>query len=430
MRRRFSFIAAILLCLTAVLAGCGTKDAESVVKDLDKTLSSLDSYTGKGEMTLYTGQQPLVYQVEVSYQKPQYYRIALTNAKKDITQIVLRNDEGVFVLTPRLNKVFRFQSDWPANQGQVYLYQTLVQSILLDNSRQFAVDNDAYVFDVMANYQNGSLARQKIWLNKSDYAPNKVEVSDANNAVMVSVKFDSFKFGSKLEKSVFDTQKNMGTPAAGGDQATMASPDNDSNASNANNGANSENAAATTDNSSNAAAQDNANQADNAATNSNADNADNAGNKNGDNPDNNASTNEDNSSGDTSDSSAVTDDSTSASADSTFTGMDAMYLPEGVSEQDSQNIVFGGNPGIMIRYTGTYDYTLIETQPKDVAVSSTKGDLVDMGFTYGSVSGDDQQRTLTWTYEGTEFRITSGTDNLPVDEMVKVAQSVQGEMSK
>ena len=92
---------------------------------------------------------------------------------------MLRNDEGVFVLTPRLNKVFRFQSDWPANQGQVYLYQTLIQSILLDNSRQFAVDNDAYVFDVMANYQNGSLARQKIWLNKSDYAPRQVEVSDA-----------------------------------------------------------------------------------------------------------------------------------------------------------------------------------------------------------------------------------------------------------
>jgi outer membrane lipoprotein-sorting protein len=439
MRRRFSFIAAILLCLTAVLAGCGTKDAESVVKDLDKTLNSLDSYTGKGTMTLYTGQQPLEYQVEVSYQKPQYYRIALTNAKKDITQIVLRNDEGVFVLTPRLNKVFRFQSDWPANQGQVYLYQTLVQSILLDNSRQFAVDNDAYVFDVMANYQNGSLARQKIWLNKSDYAPSKVEVSDANNAVMVSVTFDSFKFGSKLEKSVFDTQKNMGTPAAGGDQATMADPDNN-NASNSDNGANSDNASVSPDNNgsadnggnsadnSNAASQNNVDQPDNnASADSNANNAGNANDSSGNNPDNNASTD---SSGNSSNNAANDDsDSTMAPADGTFTGMDASYIPDGVSETDSQEIVFGGNPGIMIRYAGTYDYTLIETQPKDVAASATKGDLVDLGFTYGSISGeDDQQKTLTWTYEGTEFRITSA--NLPDNEMIKVAQSVQGEMSK
>ena len=127
MRRRISFIAVLLLCATAVLAGCGTKDAESVVKDLDKAVNTMGSYHGKGTMILHTGAQPSEYQVDVSYQKPQYYRIELTNAKKDITQIVLRNDEGVFVLTPRLNKVFRFQSDWPANQGQVYLYQTLIQ---------------------------------------------------------------------------------------------------------------------------------------------------------------------------------------------------------------------------------------------------------------------------------------------------------------
>ncbi|AZN43226.1 DUF4367 domain-containing protein [Paenibacillus albus] len=437
MRRRISFLAVVLLCLTAVLAGCGTKDAESVVKDLDKTLNGLGSYHGKGTMILHTGQQPLEYQVDVSYQKPQYYRIALTNAKKDITQIVLRNDEGVFVLTPRLNKVFRFQSDWPANQGQVYLYQTLVQSILLDNSRQFAVDKDAYVFDVMANYQNGSLARQKIWLNKSDYAPSKVEVSDANASVMVEVKFDSFEFGSKLEKSVFDTQTNMGTPA--GDKPTTALPSDDSsnssntsnntsdNSSTANNGSsnNSDQAATSPDN--------NAAQSDNASTNSNADN-----NTSGDNPDNSASssTNADNSSNNSSDNSSSNasedaEDTMAPAGSQSFVALEPSYLPDGVSEKDQQDIVFGGNAGIIIRYAGDYEYTLIETQPKDVAVSQTKGELKDLGFTVGALSGsllDGEQQTLTWTYNGTEFRLTSG--DLPENEMMKIAQSVQGEMSK
>ena len=135
-----------------------------MVKDLDKSIKQHGKLSRKRNDEAAYGQQPLEYKVEVSYQKPRYYRIKLTNEEKDITQIVLRNDDGVFVLTPKLNKVFRFQSDWPQNQGQVYLYQTLVQSILIDNSRQFVIDDDAYVFDVMANYNNGSLARQKIWL--------------------------------------------------------------------------------------------------------------------------------------------------------------------------------------------------------------------------------------------------------------------------
>ncbi|REE85360.1 outer membrane lipoprotein-sorting protein [Paenibacillus taihuensis] len=441
MRRRISFLAVILLCLTAVLAGCGTKDAESVVKDLDKTLNGLESYHGKGTMTLHTGQQPLEYQVDVSFQKPQYYRIALTNAKKDITQIVLRNDEGVFVLTPRLNKVFRFQSDWPANQGQVYLYQTLVQSILLDNSRQFAVDNDAYVFDVMANYQNGSLARQKIWLNKSDYAPSKVQVSDANAAVMVEVKFDSFQFGSKLEKSVFDTQTNMGTPAGDkGDKPTIAAPDDSNNSSNSSNSSNnSENSSAANDGSSNNNSDQAATSPDNNSSDSNSNNAqadsNSDANSSGNNPDNSASsTDVDNSSNNGSDNSSSNanedaEDTMVPAGSQSFVALEPSYLPDGVSEKDQQDIVFGGNAGIVIRYAGDYEYTLIETQPKDVAVSQTKGELVDLGFTVGVLTGaEDEQKTLTWTYNGTEFRLTSG--DLPQNEMYQIAQSVQGEMSK
>ncbi|WP_323744193.1 outer membrane lipoprotein carrier protein LolA [Paenibacillus sp. B01] len=207
--RRISLIAALMACFILVLAGCGKKDAGSVVKELGKLQEKTETYQGTGTMTLHTATQPLQYKVDVKFQKPNYYRIALTNEKKDLTQIVLRNDEGVFVLTPSLNKVFRFQSNWPEEQGQVYLYQTLVESILKDNSRQFASDKDSYVFDVMANYQNASLARQKIWLSKDDYAPKQVEVSDSNSAVLVDVKFDSFKFNEKLEKSVFDTKANL-----------------------------------------------------------------------------------------------------------------------------------------------------------------------------------------------------------------------------
>ena len=86
-------------------------------------------------------------------------------------------------------------------------------------------DKDSYVFDVMANYQNASLARQKIWLNKSDYAPKQVEVTDSNASVLVDVKFDTFKFNEKLDKSVFDTKANLQTAPAAGSKPTMAVPD-------------------------------------------------------------------------------------------------------------------------------------------------------------------------------------------------------------
>jgi outer membrane lipoprotein-sorting protein len=208
--RRITWIIALVVGVTVVLTGCGKKDAGSVVSDLDQLVGKMDSYQASGTMTLQTGQEPQDYQVEVWYKSKNYYRIALVNEKKDISQIVLRNDEGVFVLTPHLNKSFRFKSDWPENQGQVYLYQSLVQSIIADKARQFTVDNGAYVFDVTANYQNASnLSRQRIWLNKKNYAPQHVEVSDANANVKVIVDFKQFEFGKKFDKDSFDMKRNM-----------------------------------------------------------------------------------------------------------------------------------------------------------------------------------------------------------------------------
>ncbi|MFD0588800.1 outer membrane lipoprotein carrier protein LolA [Paenibacillus sp. GCM10027627] len=383
--RRMTWTAAIILCLTFILSACGTKDAESVVKELDKVANSLESYQGSGKMTLHTGQQPLEYQVEVAYQKPSYYRIKLTNEEKDITQIVLRNDEGVFVLTPKLNKVFRFQSDWPQNQGQVYLYQTLIQSIIVDGSRQFAVNDDAYVFDVMANYNNGSLARQKIWLNKSDLSPVQVEVSDTNASVLVDVKFDTFKFDQKFDKSVFETQANMAAapPTEGenggeGDKPTVATPEQET-----------DEAAAPDDEAAEGGEDEEAS-----------------------NPDDDAAS------------------GAEGEKEADFAAMGPSYTPDGVAEKDSVDIVYGGNPGLITRYTGTYNYTLIQTQPRDQAASLVPGLIVDLGFTMGELtsSEEDELQTLTWTYNGNQFRLSSS--DLPESELIKVAQSVQGEVGK
>lgn len=209
--RKITWIVAIVMCVSVLLAGCGSKNAEDVVKDLEQKLVKLESYKGSGSMTFHTGQEPQEYDVEVWYKKDNFYRIALTNKKKDVTQIVLRNNDGVFVLTPHLKKSFRFQSEWPDNQGQVYLYQTLVDGIIKDEQRQFTLDKDsgAYVFEAAGNYKNSSFAHQKIWLTQGDYEPQRVEVLDESGAVLVEVDFADFEFGTKFGEQDFEMQHNM-----------------------------------------------------------------------------------------------------------------------------------------------------------------------------------------------------------------------------
>lgn len=367
--RRFTWMLTIVIALSFVLAACGKKDADGVVKDLDKVVAQLESYQGSGTMTLYTGDKPQEYKVEVWYQNPSFYRIALTNAQKDVTQIVLRNEQGVFVLTPSLNKRFRFQSDWPENQGQVYLFQTLARSILSDSARQFESDKDSYIFEVAANYNTHALVRQKIWLAKDNYAPKQVQVSDAEAKVVVEVKFDKFDFDAKFDNNSFDMQHNLDT-AAQDSRGTLLEVDE--------NGMLVEKKP-----------EDQA-----------------------------AGANGDAEEGKTPATPALTEP---------FGVIIPTYLPEGVLYQDDKAVEGADRTTVLLRYDGTYQFTLSESRSPDRTASLVPGELVDMGFTWGLLTGDTL-RTLTWTVDGLEFRITS--ENLPVTEMVKIAASMQDQTGK
>lgn len=201
----------MLVTIISMLAtGCGPKGVEDIVGDLKTKMDKMTGYKMNAKLTLQTGKDPQTYDVEVWHNKPDFYRVALTSKEREITQIILRNQEGVFVLTPHLNKSFRFQSGWPENHAQVYLYESLVRSILDDEQRVFTEEEGKYAFEVKADYQNRSLTTQKIWLG-TDLAPVKVDVMDTNKNVMVTVDFANFEADAKFDSDSFNKDRNMET---------------------------------------------------------------------------------------------------------------------------------------------------------------------------------------------------------------------------
>ena len=200
----------VLITMALVFASCSaTPNVSDITEKVEKQVNSVKSYQSEGTMTVYTSKTPQTYDVSVHFEQPHFYRIALTNRTKNITQIILRNNDGVFVLTPHLQKSFRFQSDWPNKQGQAYLYETLMQAILSDTNAQLLTETSTYVFDVAANYNNGSLVRQKIWLDRQTLMPTQVVVSNTNAQDIIRVTFKTFQLNPKTQRTMFDMQHNM-----------------------------------------------------------------------------------------------------------------------------------------------------------------------------------------------------------------------------
>ncbi len=364
--RRWPFMLVIALLTALILSGCGPKTADDVMSDLTKRMEKMDSYKANGKMTLLTGEKPLQYSVEVWYKQPHYYRVMLKQDEKNVSQIVLRNDDGVFVLTPHLNKSFRFQSNWPEQQGQVYLMQTLVQSIQDDQQRKFSDDKETVLFDVAANYQNSMLARQKIRIMKDSYSPKTIEVFDKQAAKLVQMDFQSFEYDFKFDDRAFVTQKNMTgwlNPSLTSEDALHEKMVDGTEPTLAE--------SSTSDQPQTPAKQQTPVQS--------------------------------------------------------FGVIEPGYLPEGVAKRDMQEFRLGDQKAVMLRYGGNYHFTLTESHPQTTTVSAMDGQLIDLGHTFAVLLGDEQ-KTMTWTDEGVEYKLT--TADLSLDEMMKVARSVNGQIGK
>lgn len=186
------------------VTGCGKKGADDIIKELDKKISSATTYQLEGALQITNNDDTYNYDVVVSFEEPSKYRVSLTNTSNDHEQIILKNDEGVYVVTPSLNKSFKFQSDWPNNNSQVYLLDSLLKDIKNDEERVFEETNDGYIIMTKVTYPNNTnLVKQKITLDK-DLNFKTVEVLDSNDIPQMIMQFNSIDLKANFDDNFFD----------------------------------------------------------------------------------------------------------------------------------------------------------------------------------------------------------------------------------
>ena len=110
MRKMFGFWIVFVLGMVLLLSACGEQSQEDVVENLEESLEKLEGYKAEAEMDMKTGQEDQTFSIDVWHKKSDFYRVSLSNEHDDEeSQIILKNEDGVFVLTPALEKNFKFQ---------------------------------------------------------------------------------------------------------------------------------------------------------------------------------------------------------------------------------------------------------------------------------------------------------------------------------
>ena len=192
-----------LLFLCFLLTGCGKVSSSTIVNNLNKKIEKGNGYHIVGELSIKNNDEVYDYNVDVFHMMDNYYKVILTNLANNHTQIILKNDDGVYVVTPSLNKSFRFQSDWPYNNSQIYLLDAIIKDINNDSKLEFLIKDKKYIIKTKVNYPNNSkLVEQKIVFS-DNFKPKKIAVYDNDGVECMNMSFKKVDFSPKLKKDDF-----------------------------------------------------------------------------------------------------------------------------------------------------------------------------------------------------------------------------------
>lgn len=193
----------LLLGFCLMLTGCGGYNSKKALEDFKKQINENTTYQLEGTMQILSNEKKFTYDVEVSYKEGDYYRVDLINTENSHEQIILKNDEGVYVITPNLNKSFKFQSDWPNNSSQAYILETILNDIENDSNRNFQKVDNKYVFTSNVNYPNNSnLVSQRVTFNKK-MEPEKIEILNESGTAQITMTITKIEWNKKFDKEYF-----------------------------------------------------------------------------------------------------------------------------------------------------------------------------------------------------------------------------------
>lgn len=205
MKKKFLILFLLLFCVT----GCFNKGSKDVITTLKKNIEKTKSYHIIGELEIINNEDSYIYDVDVAYQKDENFRVSLKNKTNNHEQIILKNSEGVYVLTPSLNKSFKFQSDWPYNNSQIYLLQTLLKDIEDDTDKIIEEKDGIYTIMTKVNYPNNkNLVKQKIYVDKNMNI-TKVEIMNNEDIVKMQMTFDKIDLNATYKDKYFNIDSNM-----------------------------------------------------------------------------------------------------------------------------------------------------------------------------------------------------------------------------
>ena len=195
----------ILLLILPVLVffGCCSKAMESFGNLVEKS----ESYIATGVLESFFENGKKENSFSVYYKKPGNLKIVFS--ENDNKQVVLKNNEGVYILIPAVNKNFKIDSSWPDNASYPYLLDSIKKDLEKTEVNKTETDT-SIIYETKSKMFNDSVeTKEEVIIDKKTNLPLEVKVYDKNDELYLRVTFTEILINPEISDEEFAVNEIM-----------------------------------------------------------------------------------------------------------------------------------------------------------------------------------------------------------------------------
>lgn len=198
-----------ILILLTTITSCKKKKA--VESSFPEIVNQLTSYklVGRLESNFPSGMKES--NITTYYRSPGEYRVEIQNPNVNETQIMVKNNEGVYVLIPSIHKTFKVNSTWPSNMSYPYLLQSLSNDIVSEENIITTKEGNNTVLELKAKlFNEDETTTQKIIFDENKM-PKEVLLYDGSKNLLSRFIIETIEKNIELSNELFNVSESLQT---------------------------------------------------------------------------------------------------------------------------------------------------------------------------------------------------------------------------
>lgn len=201
-------IVILLVIMVLTLIGCSSK--KNVEEKFMESLTDSKSYKVEGMMETFYGEERKQNEFVVFYKNPDFIKVSIKSLDNDDQQIILKNNDGVHVLIPSVNKNFKIQSSWPANASYPYLLQSIAKDIAnQENITRVEKDSTVEIETDTKMHTDANVVKQIIIFDNETALPTEVKVFDDDGGLFIRVVFKNIELDYNVAATEFELKASI-----------------------------------------------------------------------------------------------------------------------------------------------------------------------------------------------------------------------------